>query len=149
MYLHVQCTTCTCTLYLTIGLLSPLPLHTESMDELTLKAGDLIMLKTRVGSDWLRGKTIGGTEGIFPKSYVEVVVSCFIVRVSKSLLCGLPWSSILVYLHGQHSWALCVLLLYNIIVSYPLYVHVDRYKCRLMHGGYIYINCWAPPDPIF
>ena len=47
----------------------------ESMDELTLKAGDLIMLKSRVGSDWLKGKTISGSEGIFPKSYVEIVVS--------------------------------------------------------------------------
>lgn len=47
----------------------------ESMDELSLKAGDLIMLKSRVGSDWLRGRTINGKEGIFPKSFVEVVVS--------------------------------------------------------------------------
>lgn len=45
------------------------------MDELSLKAGDLIMLKSRVGSDWLRGRTINGQEGIFPKSFVEVVVS--------------------------------------------------------------------------
>jgi hypothetical protein len=45
------------------------------MDELSLKAGDLIMLKSRVGSDWLRGRTIKGKEGIFPKSFVEVVVS--------------------------------------------------------------------------
>ena len=44
------------------------------MDELSLKAGDLIMLKSRVGSDWLRGRTINGKEGIFPKSFVEVVV---------------------------------------------------------------------------
>ena len=40
-----------------------------------MKAGDLIMLKSRVGSDWLKGKTISGSEGIFPKSYVEIVVS--------------------------------------------------------------------------
>ena len=60
----------------------------ESMDELSLKAGDLIMLKTRVGSDWLRGRTINGKEGIFPKSYVEVVVSQQ-YNVSESTLCCL------------------------------------------------------------
>ena len=47
----------------------------ESMDELSFKGGDLIMLKARVGKDWLRGKLINGAEGIFPKSYVEIVVS--------------------------------------------------------------------------
>ena len=56
-------------------LLSIFFFHAESMDELSLKAGDLIMLKSRVGSDWLRGRTINGKEGIFPKSFVEVVVS--------------------------------------------------------------------------
>ena len=49
--------------------------RTETMDELTFKEGDLIMLKTRVGNEWLRGKLIGGQEGIFPRSYVEIVVS--------------------------------------------------------------------------
>ena len=47
------------------------------MDELSLKAGDLVMLKARVGGDWLRGKSINGSEGIFPKSFVEIVVSHF------------------------------------------------------------------------
>ena len=44
-------------------------------DELTFKAGDLIMLKTHVGDDWFRGQLVNGTVGIFPKSFVEVVVS--------------------------------------------------------------------------
>ena len=34
------------------------------------------MLKTRYGDSWFRGKLIGGNEGIFPKNFVEVVVSC-------------------------------------------------------------------------
>jgi len=46
------------------------------MDELSFSGGDLIMLKSRVDNDWLRGKLVNGAEGIFPKSYVEVVVSC-------------------------------------------------------------------------
>ena len=33
------------------------------------------MLKARVGGAWLRGQLVDGGEGIFPKSYVEVVVS--------------------------------------------------------------------------
>ena len=44
-------------------------------DELSFDAGVLIMLKTRVGSDWLRGRLLNGNEGIFPKEYVEIVVS--------------------------------------------------------------------------
>ena len=56
-------------------LLSTISVSIESMDELSFKTGDLIMLKSRVGSDWLRGKTISGSEGIFPKSFVEIVVS--------------------------------------------------------------------------
>ena len=47
----------------------------ETMDELSFKEGDLIMLKTRVGAEWLRGKLVGGKEGIFPRTYVEIVVS--------------------------------------------------------------------------
>ncbi len=54
---------------------SPLSLlHTESMDELSFKEGDLIMLKSRVDDQWYRGKLVSGREGIFPKGYVEVVV---------------------------------------------------------------------------
>lgn len=45
------------------------------MDELSFEAGDLIMLKMRVGKDWLRGKLINGGDGIFPANFVEVVVS--------------------------------------------------------------------------
>ena len=33
------------------------------------------MLKARVGDEWLRGQLVDGGMGIFPKSYVEVVVS--------------------------------------------------------------------------
>lgn len=44
-------------------------------DELSFDAGVLIMLKTRVGSNWLRGRLVDGSEGIFPKEYVEIVVS--------------------------------------------------------------------------
>ena len=46
----------------------------ESMDELSFKAGDLIMLNARVGEEWLQGKLISGLEGIFPKKFVEIVV---------------------------------------------------------------------------
>ena len=45
------------------------------MDELSFKDGELIMLKTRVGKEWLRGKLVSGQEGIFPRSFVEIVVS--------------------------------------------------------------------------
>ncbi len=45
------------------------------MDELSFKAGELIMLKTRYGDDWFRGQLINGSQGIFPKNFVEVVVS--------------------------------------------------------------------------
>ncbi len=45
------------------------------MDELSFSEGNLIMLKTRIGKDWLRGKLINGGEGIFPASFVEIVVS--------------------------------------------------------------------------
>lgn len=48
---------------------------TESSDELSFKEGDLIMLKSWVGKEWLRGKLVNGQEGIFPKNYVEIVVS--------------------------------------------------------------------------
>lgn len=47
----------------------------EDMDELSFNEGDLIMLKTRIGTDWLRGKLINGGEGIFPANFVEIVVS--------------------------------------------------------------------------
>lgn len=33
------------------------------------------MLKSWVGKEWLRGKLVSGPEGIFPKNYVEIVVS--------------------------------------------------------------------------
>ena len=33
------------------------------------------MLKTRVDDQWLRGKLVNGAEGIFPKNFVEIVVS--------------------------------------------------------------------------
>ena len=49
--------------------------HPETMDELSFKEGELIMLKTRVGRQWLRGKLVSGQEGIFPRNYVEIVVS--------------------------------------------------------------------------
>ena len=44
-----------------------------SSDELTFKGGELIMLKSRVNSDWVRGKLLDGSEGIFPKNFVEIV----------------------------------------------------------------------------
>ena len=47
----------------------------EDVDELTFKSGELIMLKSWYGKDWFRGKLINGKEGIFPKNFVEVVVS--------------------------------------------------------------------------
>ena len=56
------------------------------MDELSFKEGDLIMLKMRVGKEWLRGKLVSGEVGIFPRSYVEIVVS---LAPSLSLLLSL------------------------------------------------------------
>ena len=70
------------------------------MDEMSLKAGDLIMLKSRIGSDWLRGRTINGKEGIFPKSFVEVVVStCKLLNVvvythTIHTKCTIPFSAL-------------------------------------------------------
>lgn len=58
----------------------PPPHIPETPDELTFKAGDLIMLKTHYGQEWFRGKLVGGAEGIFPKNFVEVVV-CSIAKV--------------------------------------------------------------------
>ena len=58
------------------------------MDELSFKEGDLIMLKTRIGDQWLRGKLVSGQEGIFPVNFVEIVVSEFSVslRCSETLI---------------------------------------------------------------
>ena len=47
----------------------------ENPDELSFKSGELIMLKAHYGEDWYRGKLISGEQGIFPKNFVEVVVS--------------------------------------------------------------------------
>ena len=44
----------------------------ESPDELSISPGDVISLVSRDG-EWLRGK-LGGKEGIFPDSFVEVKV---------------------------------------------------------------------------
>lgn len=46
-----------------------------SSDELSFKEGSLIMLISRIGDDWLRGQLLTGEQGIFPKNFVEVVVS--------------------------------------------------------------------------
>ncbi len=51
--------------------------YLESMDALSFNSGVLIMLISRYGDNWFRGKLIGGKEGIFPQNYVEVVVSIF------------------------------------------------------------------------
>jgi hypothetical protein len=45
----------------------------QTEDELSFKEGELIMLKTRVGREWLRGKLVAGQEGIFPRNFVEIV----------------------------------------------------------------------------
>lgn len=47
----------------------------ESFEELSFESGELIMLKSRYGKSWFRGKLINGKEGIFPMNFVEVVVS--------------------------------------------------------------------------
>ena len=36
------------------------------------------MLKAHVGEDWFRGQLVNGAAGIFPKSFVEVVVSLIV-----------------------------------------------------------------------
>ncbi|XP_070553885.1 SH3 domain-containing protein 19-like isoform X2 [Ptychodera flava] len=41
-------------------------------DDLSFKEGDKIMLTERVGADWYKG-TCNGQEGMFPKTFVEVV----------------------------------------------------------------------------
>eukprot|EP00731_Ephydatia_muelleri_P015604 Em0009g28a len=45
-----------------------------SADELTFKGGELIIFKSRVSSDWLRGELLNGSEGIFPTNFVENVL---------------------------------------------------------------------------
>ncbi|XP_014254626.1 SH3 domain-containing protein 19 isoform X1 [Cimex lectularius] len=42
-------------------------------DDLPFKAGDKIVLTEQVSEEWLKGK-LDGKEGIFPKSYVDVIV---------------------------------------------------------------------------
>jgi hypothetical protein len=59
--------------------------HPETEDELSFKEGELIMLKTRVGREWLRGKLVAGQEGIFPRNFVEIVVSEACLDVSVGL----------------------------------------------------------------
>ncbi|CAL1530896.1 unnamed protein product [Lymnaea stagnalis] len=44
----------------------------EGAGELALEDGDVIELKARVGSEWLRGE-LRGRQGIFPSSFVEVI----------------------------------------------------------------------------
>ena len=62
------------------------------MDELSFKEGELIMLKARVGQEWLRGKLVSGKEGIFPRNFVEIVVggvcACISSCVVRDLLCA-------------------------------------------------------------
>lgn len=44
-------------------------------DELSFNKNDLIMLISRIGDgQWLRGRNMQGQEGIFPSSFVEIVV---------------------------------------------------------------------------
>ena len=64
----------------------------ECLDELSFESGELIMLKSRYGDNWFRGKLINGREGIFPKNFVEVVVSeqLGIILTDKPLLCATP-----------------------------------------------------------
>eukprot|EP00731_Ephydatia_muelleri_P012681 Em0006g1575a len=45
-----------------------------SADEMTFKGGELIVFKSRVSSDWLRGELLNGSEGIFPTNFVDNVV---------------------------------------------------------------------------
>lgn len=42
-------------------------------DEINLKAGEKITLLERIGDDWLRGK-VDSREGIFPRSFVDVII---------------------------------------------------------------------------
>ena len=45
----------------------------ENPNELSFKAGNTISLIEKVDSDWLRGR-IDLQEGIFPSSFVEIVI---------------------------------------------------------------------------
>ena len=47
-------------------------IYLVSSDELSFKED---MLISHIGEEWLRGYLLNGSEGIFPKSFVEVVVS--------------------------------------------------------------------------
>nr|XP_054754921.1 SH3 domain-containing protein 19-like [Lytechinus pictus] len=42
-------------------------------DEIRLKAGEMVILLERIGDEWLRGK-VDSREGIFPRSFVDVVI---------------------------------------------------------------------------
>jgi len=56
------------------------------VDELSFIAGDLIMLKARLDTQWLKGKLISGQEGIFPKKFVEIVVRSTVAMASYSIM---------------------------------------------------------------
>lgn len=45
----------------------------EGDEELSLKAGETVLLLEKIGNDWLKGR-YRGKDGIFPKSFVEVIV---------------------------------------------------------------------------
>jgi hypothetical protein len=47
--------------------------HAESEDDLELVAGKTIEIIEAIDGDWLRGRLRNGIEGIFPRSFVEVL----------------------------------------------------------------------------
>ena len=64
----------------------------QNPNELTFTAGAAIDLIDRVDSEWLRGN-VGSEEGIFPASFVEIIIdipeceSLFILNVFDNMYC--------------------------------------------------------------